>query len=123
MVHQFGSEAPLLGLHIAESKRQMLALVLDSVPAVIYFFVAGALMLATAVALVTRRLRTAAELNVTRFALDWVFALATCLFFPRASALFLPAHLSLPVVLDMCLTLWLWCARSVERESLETSTR
>src|SRR6185436_16863102 len=56
VAYQIGGEPPLLypSSHITEPKRYMLALVFDSVPAVIYFFVTGALVLATAVALVTR---------------------------------------------------------------------
>jgi hypothetical protein len=129
VVHQIGS-GPAFDWQILQAVRrkdqmlaQTLALAFDSVPVVISFFVSGALLLAAALAVITRRLRTAAELNVMRFALDWFFALGTYLFFPAVSALFLPAHLSLSLVLNVCLTLWLWCARSVERESLGTSAR
>ena len=79
-------------------------------------------MLATAAAVVTRRLRTAAELSVTQFVMDWIFGLVMSLLFPPVSAIFVP-RLSLIFVLNVCLPIWLWCARSVERESLGTSAR
>jgi len=110
--------------YLSQPEHQMLALVLNSVPVLIYFFVSGALALASAVAVLTRRLRTAAELNILWFGLNFVFALGVYLSVP---SLFQPAHLSLAdriyFVFNACLTLWLWCARSVERESLGTSAR
>lgn len=115
-----------LSLRAARPGNQLLALLFESVPVAIFSFVYGALSLASALAVFTRRLRTAAELMMARFALNWIFSLGLHLFFPALSAL-AATHLSrsnaIYIVLNVCLTLWLWCARSMERESLETSAR
>ena len=110
-----------------EMTARMLALAFDSAPAVVFFLVSGALGLASALAVFTRRLRTAAELMIVRLALEWIFTAWAYVFFPAVSGLLLPTHPSLSatihVSLTVCLTAWLWCARSIERESFGTSAR
>ena len=122
VVHQISGWPAFDYSRIPQPTRERLALLVDSWPAVIYLFMSGTLLLATAAAVVTRRLRTAAELSVTQFVMDWIFGLVMSLLFPPVSAIFVP-RLSLIFVLNVCLTVWLWCARSVERESLGTSAR
>lgn len=104
------------------SQHQMATLVFGSVPFVILVFVMGALSLASALAVMNRRLRTAAELMLVWFAMNWICSLALPLFYPAMSALLQPTHMSYSAairgVLNVCVVLWLWCGRSVERESL-----
>jgi len=122
VVHQISGWPAFDYSSIPQPTRERLALLVDSWPAVIYLFMSGTLLLATAAAVVTRRLRTAAELSVTQFVMDWIFGAVMSLLFPPLAPMFAP-RLSLTIVLNVFLPIWLWCARSVERETLETSAR
>ena len=128
LIYQSGSRHAFdyVNLRTTQPGAQTVALVFNSVPVVIFIFVSGALTLGSALAVVTRRLGTAAELMIVWFALTWIFSLGVYLFFPTLWASF-TTHLSLSTTiraaLNVCLVLWLWCARSVERESPGTSVR
>jgi hypothetical protein len=112
--------------YLSQPAHQKQLLVFGSVPMVIFFLVSGALTLASALAVFNRRLRTAAELMVVWFVLNQLMELGVYLFYSALWA-WSAAHLSLSTTIraaiNVCLILWLWCARSVERESLGTSLR
>jgi len=117
MVYQSGSRRALD--YVSQPAHQKQALVFGSVPLVIFFLVSGALTLASALAVFNRRLRTAAELMVVWFALSQIFELGVYLFYPALwawSATDLSLSTMIRAALNVCLILWLWCARSVERE-------
>jgi hypothetical protein len=112
--------------YLSQPQHQKQALVFGSVPVLIFVCVYGALLLASALAVFTRRLRTAAELMIVWFALSQIFSLGVYVFYPALWA-WSTANLSLSAeiraALHVCLMLWLWCARSVERESEGASAR
>jgi hypothetical protein len=124
MVYQSGSTHA--SEYLSLRGHEMQALALGSVPVVIFIFVSGGLTLASALAVFTRRLRTAAELMVVWLALNQIFSLWVYLFFPALWALS-STHVSLSTTvrtaINVCLILWLWCARNVEREGPRTSVR